>query len=53
MPKGTKVERCFQSLRGKYGDAMAAAICQESTGQSLKTGRKPKQKKRDNTKRRR
>lgn len=40
MPKGTKVERCFQKVRksGKSA-ASAAKICQKSTGQSLRTGR--------------
>ena len=41
MPKGTKVERCYDKLKGKKGKSMAAAICQKSTGLSLKTGKKP------------
>ena len=45
MPKGTRVDRCYQKLKGKYGKGKAAAICQSSTNQSLKTGRKPKKKK--------
>ena len=45
MPKGTKVDRCYQKLKGKKGKGSAAAICQHSTGQSLKTGRAPKGKK--------
>ena len=44
MPKGTRVDKCFQKLRRTRGDASAARICQSSTGQSLKTGRKPKRK---------
>lgn len=44
MPKGTKVERCYSKLKGKYGKSTAAAICQKSTGQSLKTGKKPKKR---------
>lgn len=44
MPKGTKVEKCFTKLKGKKGEASAAAICQSSTGQSLKTGKPPKKK---------
>jgi hypothetical protein len=45
MPKGTKVERCYTKLKDKYGKGKAAAICQSSTGMSLKTGKKPKKKK--------
>lgn len=44
MPKGTKVERCYTKLKGKMGKGSAAAICQKSTGQSLKTGKAPKSK---------
>lgn len=44
MPKGTRVERCYTKLKKKRGKASAARICQASTGQSLKTGRKPKRK---------
>ncbi|GIW60058.1 MAG: hypothetical protein KatS3mg087_1124 [Patescibacteria group bacterium] len=46
MPKGTRVERCFTKLKHKYGKSSAAAICQKSTGQSLKTGKPLKKKKR-------
>lgn len=43
MPKGTKVERCYQDLKKEgRSEGSAAAICQASTGLSLKTGRKPK-----------
>jgi len=42
MPKGTKVDRCFQKLKKTKGKASAARICQSSTKQSLKTGRKKK-----------
>ena len=43
MPKGTKVERCYKKLIGKgRSKGSAAAICQKSTGQSLKTGKPPK-----------
>ena len=45
MPKGTKVERCYSKLKGKKGKGIAAAICQKSTGLSLKTGKPPKKKK--------
>jgi len=43
MPKGTKVERCYEKVKPKMGKGSAAAICQKSTGQALKTG-KPIQK---------
>jgi hypothetical protein len=39
MPKGTKVDRCYQKLKGSKGKGSAAAICQVSTGQSLMTGK--------------
>lgn len=45
MPKGTKVHRCVQKLRRKgkkYGSAIA--ICQKSTGQSYRTGKKKRKK---------
>lgn len=45
MPKGTKVERCYQKLKGSKGKGSAAAICHSSTGQSLATGKKLKPKK--------
>lgn len=46
MPKGTRVEKCYQSVKAKTGDkGKAARICQASTGQSLKTGKAPKGKK--------
>lgn len=46
MPKGTKVERCYTKLRKKGASkGKAARICQSSTGQSLKTGKKLKDKK--------
>ena len=40
MPTGTKVDNCYQKLKGKKGKSSAAAICQKSTGQSLATGKK-------------
>jgi hypothetical protein len=40
MPKGTKVDRCFQQVKQEQGESSAAAICQSSTGQSLATGKK-------------
>lgn len=43
MPKGAKVHRCYTKLRKKgKSKGSAARICQKSTGQSLKTGKKPK-----------
>lgn len=45
MPKGTEVEKCYQKLKGKMGMGKAAATCQKSTGQSLKTGKKLKKRK--------
>ena len=44
MPKGTKVDKCFQKVKKKKGASSAAAICQKSTGQSLKTGKSTKKK---------
>lgn len=41
MPKGTKVHRCYESVKAKGASAgKAARICQSSTGQSLKTGKR-------------
>lgn len=46
MPKNSKVGRCFDKLvRKGTSKGKAARVCQSSTGQSLKTGRKPKGKK--------
>jgi hypothetical protein len=44
MPKGTKVERCYTDLKKTMPKGRAAAICQQSTGLSLATGKKPKAK---------
>lgn len=44
MPKGTKVEKCYKRVKKKRGAESAASICQASTGQSLKTGKKLKGK---------
>jgi hypothetical protein len=41
MPKNTRVHRCYSKLKSK-GKARAARICQSSTKQSLRTGRKTK-----------
>ena len=43
MPKGSKVERCYDKLKSQ-GKGRAAAICQKSTNQSLKTGKPLKKK---------
>ena len=40
MPTGTRVDRCYQKLKGKKGTSSAAAICQKRTRQSLATGKK-------------
>jgi len=46
MPKNSKVGKCYDKLVSKgKSKGSAAAICQSSTGQSLKTGRKPKKRK--------
>lgn len=47
MPKNTRVERCFTKLVSKgKSKGSAAAICQNSTKQSLHTGKPlPKKKK--------
>lgn len=43
MPTGTKVESCYQQVKKEgHSEGSAAAICQASTGESLKTGRKLK-----------
>ena len=44
MPKGSKVEKCYKEVKKTKSEASAARICQSSTGQSLKTGKKPKSK---------
>lgn len=46
MPKNSKVGRCYDSMvRKGASKGKAARICQSATGESLKTGRKPKRKK--------
>lgn len=45
MPKGTKVERCFEKVKAEGKSVSSAAkICQAATGKSLATGKKPKGK---------
>jgi len=45
MPVGSRVHRSYAALRRKgYSKESAARIAQSQTGQSLKTGRKPKKK---------
>ena len=46
MPVGTKVHDIFITLRAEgLSKKEAARIAQSQTGQSLKTGKKPKKKK--------
>lgn len=46
MPKGTKVEKIYTSLRKEGASkAKAAKIAQAKSGQSLKTGKPPKRTK--------
>lgn len=47
MPKNSRVHKMYDALRreGK-SKASAARIAQSRTGQALKTGRKPKRKRR-------
>jgi len=43
MPEGSKVEKVYKELLAKgHSEASAARIAQAATGESLKTGRKPK-----------
>src|SRR5271166_3387177 len=43
MPKGTKVDKVYEALRGKgYDKGKAARISQAETGDSLKTGKPAK-----------
>jgi hypothetical protein len=45
MPKGTKVDKVYQSLlRDGHTKESAARIAQKVTGKSLATGKKPKSK---------
>ena len=55
MPQNTRVYRCVQRLKRKYGYAGAIAICQAATKQSYMTGRslRKKRKRRKTRKRRR
>lgn len=46
MPKGTKVHKMYEGMREKgMSKERAAKIAQAHTGKSLKTGKKPKRKK--------
>lgn len=43
MPKGTHVEKMYQAIKAKTGDAgKAARIAQAKTGLALATGKPPK-----------
>lgn len=44
MPKGTKVHKCVDDLKKSKSIGSAIAICQKSTKQSYKTGKKLKKK---------
>lgn len=44
MPKGTKVHRCVTKVKRKGGKVNPWAVCQASTGQSYKTGKKLKKR---------
>ena len=47
MPKNTKVGRCVSKVMKKGKSKVSAIrICQKATGQSYKTGKKVKKKKR-------
>ena len=46
MPKNSKVGRCVSKVSKGKGKVSAIKICQKSTGQSYKTGRKSKHGKR-------
>lgn len=46
MPEGTKVHRLYEHLKSKgFDEESAARIAQSKTNLSLKTGKKPKNKK--------
>jgi len=40
MPKNSKVGRCVEQVSKSKSKGSAIAICQKSTGQSYKTGKK-------------
>ncbi len=47
MPKGTKVDKIYEALRRKGASkGKAARIAQSKSGESLKTGKPPKKKRR-------
>jgi hypothetical protein len=46
MPKNTRVHRCVEKLRRKYGYSGAIGICQRSTKQSYMTGKTLRKRKR-------
>jgi hypothetical protein len=45
MPKNSRVAKCVKQVKAKGGGVNPYAACQASTGQSYKTGRAPKGKK--------
>ena len=44
MPKNTRVGRCVEYLKHKYGYGPAIGICQKSTKQNYMTGKKMRKK---------
>lgn len=44
MPKGTRVHRCVKKVKRKGGKVNPYAVCQKSTKQSYKTGKRPKKR---------
>ena len=49
MPKNTKVYRCVNYLKYKYGYGRSIAICQKSTRQNYMTGKKIRKTQRNKT----
>jgi len=46
MPKGTRVHRCVQKVKRSGSAVNPYAVCQKSTGQSYRTGKRLKRKSR-------
>lgn len=44
MPKGTKAHRCVEKVKRSGRGVNAYAVCQKSTGQSYKTGKRLRKK---------
>lgn len=45
MPKNTRVEKCVEKVKSSDKGVNPYAVCQKSTGQSYKTGKPLKSKK--------